>query len=85
MARVTVNQPCGDPPQPPTSLLEAVDRWLHHPAIRRTLLVVCLAAMVSLVLMVVWGGPGFVSATLGLAGAATGSAYIRVRRGHRRT
>jgi hypothetical protein len=80
MASVTVDQPDGVPPRPPASLLEAIDRWLHHPAIHRALLVVCLAAMTSLVLIVVLGGPGPVSALLGLAGATTASGYIRARR-----
>lgn len=85
MARVTVDRPGGDPSQPPTSLLEAVDRWLHHPAIRGTLLLVCLAAMASLVLIVIVGGSGLGGAILGLASATTGSVYVRARRARRAT
>jgi hypothetical protein len=80
MASVSANQADGDPPRPPASLLEAVDRWLHHPAIRRTLLIVCLAAMAALVLIVVLNGPQLVSALLGLAGGTAAGGYIRGRR-----
>jgi hypothetical protein len=67
-------------PPGPASWLEFVDRWLHEPAIRRTLFAAFLVTLATLVLIVVAGGPLALACIFGPLSGGTGYALWRAKR-----
>jgi len=66
--------------RPPTTWLEAIDRWLHNTEIRRTILVIFLATLTTLIVVVTLSGSLLITCALTLTTTATGTAYIRAHR-----
>lgn len=61
----------------------AVDRWLHHPGIRCTLLVAFTTTLTILVVILTLGGPLLAGALVALVAASTGGGYVIAHGGWR--